>query len=236
MRVGVIIQARLSSSRLPGKVLAPVAGRPLLQLLVERLERSRLAQGLVVATSDQPSDDPVAQLCATLGLACVRGPLDDVAERFRLALEQAGWEAFVRVSGDSPLLDPRLVDQALTIFQDRRPDLVTNVAVRSFPKGQSVEVVEAGAFCRACAGMETAHDREHVTPFIYRRSREFDIVNFVCPRALGDMQMSVDTPEDLARCRSVVEGMARPHWDYGWDELANMFGQATGAEGERWVA
>lgn len=236
MRVGIIIQARASSSRLPGKVLKPVAGRPLLQFLVERMRRCRQAGGLVVATSVQPSDDPVVELCARLGVTCLRGPLEDVAERFRLALDQLGWQALVRVSGDSPLLDPGLVDQALSIFRQLRPDLVTNVAERSFPKGQSVEVVDARAFRRACAGMETAADREHVTPFIYRRSREFNIVNFACPRRLGDMQMSVDTPEDLARFRSVVEGMDRPHWDYGWDELADMFRQAASQEGERWVA
>ncbi|MEM1400479.1 MAG: NTP transferase domain-containing protein, partial [Pseudomonadota bacterium] len=123
----VIIQARMTSSRLPGKVLTSVAGRPLLSYLVESMEHCRNAGPIVVASSVEPTDDPIADYCDENGIECFRGPLDDVMARFLLAVEALNANQFVRVCGDSPLLDHRLIDRAISLFWRHKPDLVTNL-------------------------------------------------------------------------------------------------------------
>jgi spore coat polysaccharide biosynthesis protein SpsF len=214
----VIVQARCSSRRLPGKVLKPVAGRPMIQFLTERLARCRLVARVIVATSDQESDNDLAAWCAEAGLDCVRGPLDDVAGRFLLAARRYGLDSLVRINADSPLLDPAIVDQAVAMFAEGQWDLVTNVLTRSFPKGQSVEVVRTSLLA-ATHPVMTAEEREHVTQHFYRHADSFTIGNFTREPNLADLQHSVDTPEDFAAFAALVAAMTRPHWEYGLSEL-----------------
>lgn len=224
MSVGAIVQARMSSRRFPGKVLAEAGGKPLLLYLLERLARCRRLDGVVVATSADRSDDVVQEFCGRTGFPCVRGPLEDVAGRFLLALDRFPWGGFVRANGDSPLLDPELVDRGVGIFREGEYDLVTNVQPRTFPKGQSVEVVRSESFRAACRDMTEPEDREHVTRFFYRNSSDWRIRNFEAGGRWGDVQLSVDTPEDMERFARIVAAMERPHWEYGHEELARMAG------------
>ena len=199
----------MSSTRLPGKVLT------LLPFVVERLQHATRLDGIVVATSTEEADDPVATLAADLGAGVHRGPLDDVAGRVLAAAKASGLDAFVRVSADSPLLDQALVDEAVELF-DVDVDLVTNVAPRSFPHGMSVEVVSVAALAGAHPRM-TPEDREHVTPILYRGG--FRIRSFTHEPDLSDVQLAVDTPDDLERLCGFVEAMTRPHWDYTLDDV-----------------
>lgn len=203
MEVLAVIQARLSSRRLPGKVLTDLHGRPMIAWLVERLRACRTLSGIVLATSDDASDDPLAAYCAGAGVACRRGPLDDVAGRFLAVGRQMGADAVVRINGDSPLMDPAVVDQAARLWAAGSWDLVTNTQMRSFPKGMSVEVIRLAALERAHPGM-TADEREHVTQCFYRRPDDFRIVNFSSGLGLAAVQMSVDTPEDLDLVRRMM--------------------------------
>jgi spore coat polysaccharide biosynthesis protein SpsF len=213
----VIVQARLSSIRLPGKMLMDLCGRPLLGRVVDRLGRAQHVSRIVVATSDASSDEAIARFCAREGIACHRGPLEDVAERFRQAASQAAAPAFVRISGDSPLIDPALVDRAIGYFRQEECDLVTNVLVRSFPKGQSVEVLRTATFARLCDTLADGDHREHVTKAYYQAPAGFRIVSFTSGVDAGTANLSVDTPEDFARVRALLEGCAdRPG---GWREL-----------------
>ncbi len=207
MHVAAVVQARMSSQRLPGKVLAPLAGKPALAWLLYRLA----SFDVVVATSDEPSDGPVAAFCAERGVVCFRGPLEDVAARFAGVVERLGLDAFVRVSGDSPLLDPALVAEALELFEATRPDVATNVFPRSFPPGQSVEVVDAATFLAVRPEFD-ADDREHVTRFFYRHPERFRIENFSTVPYAGPSH-ALDTPEDLAR----LDGWLRARPEAGWD-------------------
>ena len=202
-----IIQARIGSARLPGKVLAPVADRPLLGLLVERLRHCRRLDGLGIATSTQACDDAVDRFAGSMGLTCWRGPLDDVAGRFRLALEASGAAAFVRINGDSPLLDPALVDRALALYGTGDWDLVSNVVPRSFPKGQSVEVLRTGPFLAAETLMDDPLDREHVTRFFHRHAGRYRMVGFTSGRALQDIQLAVDDADDLTRADRIARSL-----------------------------
>lgn len=224
----IFIQARASSVRLPGKVLRQVEGKPLLQYLIERLQHAQRGYALVLATSDTPDDDPVARLGADLGIRVERGPLDDVLGRFLGAARRCGVSSFVRVSGDSPLLDPALVDRGVDLFREAQADLVTNVFPRSYPKGQSVEVVSVEALDRVVTASTDPEDREHVTRYLYRHPEQFRIRNFARAQNCGEMQLSVDTPEDFDRFGAMVARMTRPHWEYGVEELIALR-RTTGA-------
>jgi spore coat polysaccharide biosynthesis protein SpsF len=173
MHVTAIIQARMSSHRLPGKVLKTVQGKTMLSYLYERLVHCRSLDSIVISTSTDPSDDPVAAFCRSNRIVHFRGSLLDVAGRFKSTLDYLDCDAFVRVSGDSPLLDQGLVDQAVRLFRTASCDLVTNVFPRSFPAGQSVEVLKRTSFSRGYTQMTEPQDLEHVTPYFYRRHEEY---------------------------------------------------------------
>lgn len=217
-----LVQARVSSRRLPGKVLREVAGKPLLIYLLERLQHSRLLSGIIVATSDDVSDDPVAELCNTVGVHCRRGPLKDVAARLLKIAEVCDCGAFVRINGDSPLLDPLIVDRAIELFEASDCDLATNVLVRSFPKGQSVEVIRTTALRRAYDNMKDSAHREHVTSYFYDNSDNFSIRSFESGRPLGKINLSIDSLQDFTNFSSMIAAMDRPHWEYTLDDLLSM--------------
>jgi spore coat polysaccharide biosynthesis protein SpsF len=218
MRIGAIIQARLSSRRLPGKVLRPLAGRPLLAHVLDRVGRVRRLDAVAVATSTEPGDDPIAALCSRRGAACVRGPLADVAERYRLAAGTLKLDAFVRLCADSPLIDPALIGRAVDAF-DADVDLVTNLFPRTYPPGQSVEVVRTGAFAAAVARMTEPADREHVTRYFYRYAGAYRIRNLPATRDYGALHLAVDTAADLERLEALARSLDRPLGECGLDDL-----------------
>ncbi len=204
MRVGAVIQARFSSQRLPGKVLKPLCGKPLLAHLVDRLQRSAVLDVIAVATSTDPSDDAVAAFCAGAGIACERGPLNDVLGRIQAAAQALELDGIVCVSGHSPLLDPALVRQAVKLFRRGGLDLVTNIQVRSFPKGQSVEIIAATALDQVAGKAKTPAEREHVTPYFYAHPNSFRIRNLVARVSRPTLQLSVETAEDFARIEAIL--------------------------------
>jgi len=205
----VIVQARMISSRFPGKVLALLDGKPVLDHLVDRLKAVLGAGAVVVATSDDRSDDPLAAHVPSLGVTLFRGPLENVAERFRLCVERHPCEWFFRVSGDSPLLDATLLP-LLRARAEPGVDLITNVFPRTYPKGHSVELLRTETFVRLRTGDLTPEEKEHVTKVYYNHPDRFRIVNV----ASGDPSLSrinycVDTPEDLARLEAHVAAKKR---------------------------
>lgn len=227
MNVGAVVQARMSSARLPGKVLLPLAGRPLLAWLDERLSHASSLNGHIVATSSDVTDDPVAAWAADNGVACHRGPLHDVAGRIASAARAAGFDITVRVSGDSPLLDPAVVDAVVDAFLTGDVDIATNVRPRSFPTGQSVEVVMTAQLEEAARVMSAPGHREHVLPYFYESGDRYRIRNISHHRDLSMVRMTVDTVEDAIAVEAVLTRLAdddRMHWNIGVDELADIFG------------
>ncbi|MHC4416726.1 MAG: cytidylyltransferase domain-containing protein [Planctomycetota bacterium] len=222
MRIGAIIQARMSSRRLPGKVLMPVAGRPLLEYLLDRVEMCGEIVGTVVATSVGEHDDPIAAFCREFAVPCTRGPLDNVAQRFASAAAFFQLDAFVRLCADSPLVDTELISRAVREFRAREVDLVTNVFPRTFPPGQSVEVVDARVFAAAVAAMDDPDDLEHVTRYFYDHADRYRIWNMPSDHLPRDVSFAVDTRADLERFEAVVAALERPHWSYGLAELIEI--------------
>ena len=212
--IGAVVQARVSSRRLAGKVLLPVCGRPLLQYVIERVLHSCCRDSIVVATSVQESDGLIEDFCRQMNVACYRGSLSDVAGRLLGAAVACGFDAFVRVNGDSPLLDPELINRGVDIFSTKQFDMVTNVWPRTFPPGQSVEIVSTDAFRRAYERMSRPEHREHVTKYFYDRHGEFRIYNFTADAEFGSVHLAVDTEDDFRRVKALVGKMDKPHWTY----------------------
>lgn len=179
----------------------------MLEWLVERLKLAKRASAVVVATSTEKNDDAIAQFCANSGIGCFRGPLADVTERLAAAAEWAGAEAFVRVSGDSPLMVPAIVDDVIALYQAHDVDLATNVQERTFPKGLSAEAIRVDALRRAQKSMQPG-EAEHVTQAFYRHAPEFRIINLSSGHEWGEIQMSVDTAEDFSLMEKMFAVMA----------------------------
>ncbi len=221
----------MSSSRLPGKVLHRIEGTPLLGYLLERLRCAERVGTIVVATSDDETDEPIVEFCATTGTTCFQGSLENVARRYAQLLEAFPAEGYIRVCGDSPLLDPGLVDEVVALYAEQTPDLATNVFPRSFPKGQSVEVFGAQSFRSIYDQLARSEDREHVTQFFYRYAARYRIVNLSSGLDCAGESLAIDTTEDMESFRVLVTEMDRPHWTYGWKELLEMKRALTHSQG-----
>jgi spore coat polysaccharide biosynthesis protein SpsF len=199
-----VVPARLSSARLPGKVLQPLCGHPMLFHTIERLRSVGHLDQVVIATSTAPTDDPIVTFAEKYGVYCWRGPLNDVLKRIWEVAVALNAEAVVRVSGDSPLIDPALVRTAIDLFLEHRPNLMTNVFPRSFPKGQSVEILSRSCLDRLNMEAQDAADREHVTRYAYARPDRYIIENFTAVQPRPDLQLSVDTQEDLEQADALL--------------------------------
>jgi spore coat polysaccharide biosynthesis protein SpsF len=197
-----ILQARMSSSRLPGKVLKPLLGRPMIERQMERLRRSTALSGIVVATSTRSDDDAIAAWCGLAGVDLFRGALDDVLGRFLGALEARGWpEHFVRLTADCPLADPTLIDTAIEVHLDSGADYTHAQEDRTYPKGLDVEVCRTDVL-RALEPEAVGEDREHVTRFIYTHPERYRIRAIKRDPPLR-YRWTVDTPEDFAFVQAV---------------------------------
>jgi spore coat polysaccharide biosynthesis protein SpsF (cytidylyltransferase family) len=215
MKTLVVVQARMGSTRLPGKVLADLAGRPLLGFLLDRL--AGLPWERVVATSDLGRDDPVAAAAAEVDVPVVRGPEQDVLARFALALDTHAPDVVVRLTADCPLTDPELVRRAIELQNATGADYVSNTVVRTFPDGLDVEVVRASALAQAAAEATDPFDREHVTPFVYRHPDRFSHEVLRNDVDLSAERWTVDTAEDLEFVRSVVDQLGATA--FGWRDV-----------------
>lgn len=201
-----VLQARTSSSRLPGKVLADLAGKPMLLRQIDRIGRSQRIDHLIVATSREADDDELAELCAANGVDCHRGSLDDVLDRVIGAAREkdAGW--IVRLTGDCPLADPEIIDRVIAAAVDVPDvDYATNAFHPTFPDGLDVEIVQRDALETAWREATLPSEREHVTPFITGRPERFRTVHITNDRDLSALRWTVDEPEDLTFVRGVYE-------------------------------
>jgi spore coat polysaccharide biosynthesis protein SpsF len=205
MRVVVVIQARMGSTRLPGKVLQDLGGMPVLEWVVRACRQAALADEVVVATSGLAQDDPVAALAAELGVGVVRGSEEDVLARYLQALDEHPCDAVVRITADCPFTDPALIDAVVAAWRaDPAYDYVSTVVARTLPHGLDVELVRAEAL-RRVERTATAHHRVHVTSGIYTAPESYDLLGLVFAPDSTDLRVTLDTPEDLTALRAVVD-------------------------------
>jgi spore coat polysaccharide biosynthesis protein SpsF len=198
-----IVQARASSSRLPSKVLLPILGTPMLRHQLDRIGRARTIDALVVATSTDPSDDPIAALCAAAGVDCFRGSLDDVLDRFYRAAAPREPRFVVRLTADCPLIDPAVIDAAVDLARARGADIT--VTDDSFPDGLDVEVLRYEALAQAWREATRPSDREHVTLFVRRQPQRFPVARLPSARDLSHLRLTVDEPQDFQLVQRIYE-------------------------------
>jgi spore coat polysaccharide biosynthesis protein SpsF len=211
----IMLQARMGSTRLPGKVLKPILGKPLLAYAVERLNQVSQAFELWVLTSRLASDDPIEHWCQEHQIRCYRGSENDVLDRFYKAaqLTQANW--ILRVTGDCPLIDPDVIDVMLSTLQaiektnpSDMPDYLSNTLERTFPRGLDAELVRKSSLEKAWKEAALPEEREHVTPYIYRHPELFQLTQYSQETDYSQMRWTVDTPEDFKLIEAILTEFA----------------------------
>jgi spore coat polysaccharide biosynthesis protein SpsF len=216
MRVVGIIQARMGSTRLPGKVLRPLAGEPMLARCVGRLQHARTLDQVVVATTTGPEDDAIVDLCRARGWAWFRGECDDVLDRYYRAARQFNASVVVRVTSDCPLLSPRLVDRVVGALGSA--DLASNVIPHhTWPRGLDTEAVRMDALERAWREDANPATREHVTLYLKRHPERFRLVEVNNEEDLSEMRWTVDTPDDYTFASRVYRHFG--HDGFSWREV-----------------
>ncbi len=203
MSVVAIVQARMGSTRLTGKVLQDIDGKSMLARVVERLRRSHLINEVLVATTDLPADDAIVAECRRWLIAVSRGDQDDVLDRYYRAAQRAKAEVVVRITSDCPLIDPAVTDKTITAFLDSRPDFASNCIVRTYPRGLDTEVMSFAALARVWQVAHKRHEREHVTAYFYEHPAEFKMVSVTADADYSAHRWTVDTPEDLEFVRTI---------------------------------
>ncbi|HEV8698336.1 MAG TPA: glycosyltransferase family protein [Candidatus Limnocylindrales bacterium] len=216
-RTVAIIQARMGSERLPGKVLLPLLGEPMLTRVVRRTARAGRLDEVVVATTDQPADDAIVELADREGWHVVRGSAHDLLDRYVVAARAHDAEVIVRITSDCPLIDPEVIDRTIAAFDAADVDYASNsLEPRTFPRGLDVEVVSRAALERAWREDADPAWREHATPYVYRHPEAFRVLAVRSEDDQSEQRWSVDTPEDYELVRRIYEAIGRD--DFGWRE------------------
>jgi spore coat polysaccharide biosynthesis protein SpsF len=220
MQVVAIIQARMSSSRLPGKVLADVCGKPMLWYVVTRAQQAARLDLVVVATSNEPSDDAIEKFCELNRIACFRGSKDDVLDRYYRAANRFRADVIVRLTADCPLLDAAVVDKVVQTFLTGGYDYVSSNA--TYPDGLDTEVFSRRALARAWQEARLPSEREHVTPYINKHSTRFRLGSVTYHEDLSSMRWTVDEPEDLELVRRIYDYLAGKA-SFGMNDVLGLF-------------
>jgi len=216
--ISAIIQARMSSTRLPEKVLAPIAGQPMLMHIVTRARAARTLDQVIVATSDDRSDDTIQQLCDTHGIQCFRGALNDVLDRYYQAARAAETTTIVRLTADDPLIDPKIVDLVVSQL-DSTCDYVSNTLQPTYPDGMDVEAFTMATLERAWREATLGSEREHVTPYITKHPELFRLRGVRHTVDLAQMRWAVDEPRDLAFVRAVYDRLGS---EFGMQQVLDL--------------
>jgi len=204
-RIVASIEARMTSSRLPGKVLADLAGEPALTRLYQRLAKSQKIDGIILATTINATDDPLAEWAAQQGIDVYRGSEVDVLDRVVKAQQQMNSDIVVEICGDTPLLDPDIIDQAVELFLEGNGDVITTSRKETFPQGIDVEVFSLYNLEEVAATVQDPAVREHVSLYFYDHPERYRIYDLIAPRELffPDQRLQVDYPEDLELVRKI---------------------------------
>lgn len=206
-RTVIIAQARMSSTRLPGKTLMDLGGKPVIDHVIARARAARLADDVWVATTTDATDDVLARHLDNAGVPCVRGSLDDVLARYVQAAEESRADTIVRITCDCPLIDPEVIDATIAAFRvPPEVDYCGNTLKRTYPIGMDTEVFSRAALERASAEAKLPHEREHVTPYLYQHPERFRLRNAEAPEwaTWPELRLTLDEAEDLKMLRGLV--------------------------------
>lgn len=227
MQVHIYAQARMGSTRLPGKIMMPVMGKPLLEYFVERLLQVKEADQIAILTTTQPADKVIEEFCQQKGITCFRGPEEDVLTRYYQAAELFQPNAIVRVTADCPLIDPDVINQVIRTYRDHFPayDYISNCLERTFPRGFDTEIFSFNALKIAYKEAKNPEEREHVTPYIYRHPDLFHLKNLTSTKPLANYRWTVDTPEDFLLISLILEHLYPKNPLFRLNDILNLLEQ-----------
>ena len=217
MKVVAIVQARMGSTRLPGKVMMPIHGEPMIGLLLARLSRSREIDQIIVATSIDERNKPLADYVSRIGYSCETGSEHDVLDRYFQAARKHGADVVVRITGDCPLVDPALVDEVIRGFKDSKVDYFSNISPPTYPDGLDIEVFSFAALEAAAREAAKISEREHVTPYL-RENPVFTHASLRNEQDLSDLRWTVDEPADLDVVAGIF-GHFSPDIHFSWQSV-----------------
>lgn len=223
MKVVAIIQARMGSTRLPGKVMKDLGGATVLARVVNRTRRAKLLDEVVVATSTGSGDDVIVDECRRLNAPYFRGSELDVLDRYYQCARHFQADAVVRITSDCPLIDPELIDSTVRRFLEDKPDYATNALPPTFPRGLDVEVFSAGALSRAWQEAGQPFERAHVTPYLYEQEGRFRVASLTAGCDHSHCRWTLDTADDLEFIRAVYEHFENRE-DINWQEVLAFLG------------
>ncbi len=214
-----IVQARMQSSRLPGKVMMKILGKPMLALQLERIVRCQKIDKLVIATSNQQADDPIAELCEALSVACFRGSLHDVLDRYYQAAERYAAKHVVRLTGDCPLTEPAVIDNTIDIHLAEDRDYTSNFHPACFPDGLDIEIFRFEVLKVAWERAKLPSHREHVTAYIYQHPDLFNLGNYIQSPDRSNLRWTVDEAEDFEFVTHIYEALYPEKHDFTCDDI-----------------
>jgi spore coat polysaccharide biosynthesis protein SpsF len=227
MRIVAIIQARMGSTRLPGKVLKDLGGETVLARVVARVRRSQEIGEVVIATTREPEDEAIVDECRRLSARVFRGEVHDVLDRYYQAAKEEKAEAIVRITSDCPLIEPEITDATIRAFLDSRPDYASNVLERTYPRGLDTEIMIWDALSRSWREAKQPHQREHVTPYIYENAGRFTLLSVKGDIDYSSHRWTLDQPEDLAFLRAVYERMG-DDGGFSWRDVLALLEREPG--------
>ena len=227
MKVVIINQARMTSTRLPTKVMKPVLGKSLLEYQIERLRRVNLANQIVVATTINDTDQPIIDLCDRLSISCYCGSEEDVLARYHGAAIAHQADVVVRVTSDCPAIDPQVIDQVIQFYLDSYPryDYVSNCLTRTYPRGMDTEVFAFKALNEAFYQATAQGDREHVTPFIHRQIARYELGQVSYLQNYSNHRWTVDTPEDFELIKRIFEALYPMKPEFSLEDCLELLSQ-----------
>ena len=221
MKIVAIIQARMGSSRLPGKVMLPIGTKSMLTRVVRRVQRSQTLDEIVVATSTEPDDDRVQEECSVLNVPCFRGSEKDVLDRYYQAAKKFEANVIVRITADCPLIDAEVIDRVVIKFMSAKADYASNCFTRTFPRGMDTEVMTFDALEKAWKEAKLSFQRSHVTPYIHRNKDIFKLESVTDATDASAYRWTVDTQEDLALIRTIFQRLG-DHGEFSWRDAQQL--------------
>jgi spore coat polysaccharide biosynthesis protein SpsF len=223
-KIVLIVQARMESTRLPGKVLRNVEGKPLLQFQLERLRRVQGIDRIVIATTLNQADNQIEKFCKHMDVDCYRGSEDDVLSRYFEAAMLYRADTAVRVTSDCPLIDPKIIEKVIQAYRsvDSHVDYASNTLVRSYPRGMDVEVFSMKVLREAFENATNLYEREHVTPFIYQHNERYRLLNIAHEADESRHRWTVDTKEDFELISRMLNALAPSHPFYSLEDCLEL--------------
>lgn len=223
-RIVATVEARMTSTRLPGKVMLDLCGKPVLQHIVERLKRSRYLDDVVVATTVNDADEPIVKLCGEIGCTYYRGSEEDVLQRVLDAAKSVDADLIVEITGDCPVIDWRHVDHLIEMFFSGEYDYAANVITRSFPRGFDTQVFPVSVLEEVNRLTQDPADHEHVSLYIYSHPEKFRLLNW---HAEGEMfhpelEITLDTPQDYSLIKAVYEMLYPKNHDFSAEDVVRL--------------